>query len=166
VQVAVSALSQFRMRALSLRAAEALHAGMFKSLLYAPMAFFHINPSGRIINRLTKDTSDIDRNLAFYAALWFQSTLTLITTAAVVGTVTPFALPFIVPMLLVFGLLYLYFQDSVREVKRLDSLARSPIFTAVSNALTVRALPVCSMTLPFVHEAGLAYLVVLRHGVA
>ena len=44
----------------------------------------------------------------------------------------------LVPILLLFGLLYLYFQASVREIKRLDALARSPIFTAVGNALSVR----------------------------
>lgn len=137
MQVLLSCVTQFRLRWLSLRAAETLHASMLASLLKAPMSFFHTNPSGRITNRFTKDTSDIDRNLAFYAAMWFQSMLQLLTTAVVVGAVTPFCLPFLVPLLLVFGLLYLYFQASVREVKRIDSVARSPIFTAVSNALTV-----------------------------
>jgi ATP-binding cassette, subfamily C (CFTR/MRP), member 1 len=126
------------MRWLSLRAATRLHNDMLTSLLYAPLAFFHTNPSGRIINRFTRDTSDIDRNLAGYASMWFQSLLQLLSTAAVVGAVTPFVLPCLVPVLLLFGLLYLYFQASVREVRRLDSLARSPIFTAVGNALTVR----------------------------
>lgn len=28
------------------------------------MSFYHTTPTGRIINRLTKDTADIDRNLA------------------------------------------------------------------------------------------------------
>jgi ABC-type multidrug transport system fused ATPase/permease subunit len=139
MQVGLSAATQFRLRWLSLLAAERLHAGMLTSLLHAPVRFFHSTPSGRVTNRLTKDTSDIDRNLAFYAAMWFQSMLQLLSTAAVVGAVTPFLLPFLVPLLLLFGLLYLYFQASVREVKRLDAVARSPIFTAVSNALTVRA---------------------------
>lgn len=138
VQVLAAGVTQFRLRYLSLRAAENLHDGMLRCLLRAPMAFFHVNPSGRVTNRFTKDTSDIDRNLAFYAAMWFQSMLQLLSTAVVIGAVTPFVLPVLVPLLLLFGMLYLYFQASVREIKRLDSVARSPIFTAVSNALTVR----------------------------
>ena len=134
----LAAAAQFEMRWLSLRAATRFHNDMLTSLLYAPLSFFHSNPSGRIINRFTKDTSDIDRNLASFAASWFQSLLQLLSTAALIGTVTPFVLPFLVPILLLFGLLYLYFQASVREIKRLDALARSPIFTSVGNALTVR----------------------------
>lgn len=141
VQVLAAGVTQFRLRFLSLRAAENLHDGMLRCLLRAPMAFFHVNPSGRVTNRFTKDTSDIDRNLAFYAAMWFQSLLQLLSTAVVIGSVTPFVLPLLVPLLLLFGMLYLYFQASVREIKRLDSVARSPIFTAISNALTVRPQP-------------------------
>jgi ABC-type multidrug transport system fused ATPase/permease subunit len=41
-----------------------MHEALLTSLLRAPMSFYHTTPTGRIINRLTKDTSDIDRNLA------------------------------------------------------------------------------------------------------
>ena len=60
----LQAASQYEMRWLSLSAATRLHNDMLTSLLYAPLAFFHTNPSGRIINRFTRDTVDIDCNLA------------------------------------------------------------------------------------------------------
>lgn len=41
-----------------------MHEALLSSLLRAPMSFYHTTPAGRIINRLTKDTADIDRNLA------------------------------------------------------------------------------------------------------
>lgn len=46
-----------------------LHSRLLTSLLSAPMSFFHSTPLGRIVNRLTKDTSDIDRNLMPMAAM-------------------------------------------------------------------------------------------------
>lgn len=76
----------------------------------APMSFFHVTPVGRIINRLTKDTSDVDKNLADFAAFFLRSCLQLFSTIVLVGVTTPFALPFLVPILLLFYFLYQYFQ--------------------------------------------------------
>lgn len=49
-----------------------MHEQLVSSLLRAPMSFFHTTPTGRIINRLTKDTADIDRNLAGNLAFAFR----------------------------------------------------------------------------------------------
>ena len=74
------------------------------------MAFFHTTPAGRIINRLTKDTVDVDKNLADFAAFFLRSLLQLVSTVALIGIVTPFALPALLPILLLFYFLYSYFQ--------------------------------------------------------
>lgn len=74
------------------------------------MAFFHTTPQGRLINRLTKDTSDVDKNLADFATFFLRSALQLISTVVLIGTITPFALSALVPILLCFYLLYAYFQ--------------------------------------------------------
>jgi len=74
------------------------------------MSFFHTTPLGRIINRLTKDTVDADKNLADFAAFFLRSLLQLVSTIALIGIVTPFALPALLPILLLFYFLYQYFQ--------------------------------------------------------
>lgn len=74
------------------------------------MSFFHTTPQGRLINRLTKDTSDIDKNLADFATFFIRSGLQLVSTVILIGTITPFALSALVPILLCFYLLYAYFQ--------------------------------------------------------
>lgn len=76
----------------------------------APMSFFHTTPMGRIINRLTKDTSDVDKNLADFASFFLRSGLQLVTTVVLIGFYVPFALAALIPILLCFYLLYAYFQ--------------------------------------------------------
>lgn len=88
----------------------------------APMAFFHTTPLGRIINRLTKDTVDADKNLADFAAFFLRSLLQLASTIVLIGVVTPFALPALVPILLVFYFLYQYFQVRVAMLLMMMSL--------------------------------------------
>ncbi|CAL8468910.1 g8451 [Coccomyxa elongata] len=143
IQVLFVLMSQFLLKSLSLAAARSLHNCMLRQLLRAPMAFFHTTPLGRIINRLTKDTVDADKNLADFAAFFLRSLLQLASTIVLIGVVTPFALPALVPILLVFYFLYQYFQASVREVKRLDSISRSPVYSSIGEALaglaTIRA---------------------------
>lgn len=45
---------------IAMSSAENLHNSMFKSLIRAPMRFFDINPSGRILNRFSRDTGAVD----------------------------------------------------------------------------------------------------------
>ena len=74
------------------------------------MSFFHTTPLGRIINRLTKDTVDADKNLADFAAFFLRSMLQLVSTIVLIGIVTPLALPALLPIMLLFYFLYSYFQ--------------------------------------------------------
>lgn len=79
------------------------------------MSFFHTTPMGRIINRLTKDTSDVDKNLADFASFFLRSGLQLLTTVVLIGIYVPFALVALIPILLCFYLLYAYFQVSINK---------------------------------------------------
>lgn len=45
---------------IAMTSAENLHNTMFTSLIRAPMRFFDINPSGRILNRFSRDTGAVD----------------------------------------------------------------------------------------------------------
>lgn len=47
----------------TLKAANTLHSGLLKSLLHLPMSFFDTNPSGRIMNRFSKEIDKVDKKL-------------------------------------------------------------------------------------------------------
>lgn len=46
-----------------LTASTRLHYTMFKNIIYSPMQFFNCNPSGRILNRFSKDIGSLDETL-------------------------------------------------------------------------------------------------------
>lgn len=48
---------------LSMRASQNLHNAMFETVLRSTMAFFDTNPSGRILNRFSKDVGAMDELL-------------------------------------------------------------------------------------------------------
>ncbi|XP_010499572.1 PREDICTED: ABC transporter C family member 12-like [Camelina sativa] len=134
-QVAVTFTISFWLITSSLRAAKTLHDAMLSSILRAPMLFFHTNPIGRVINRFSKDIGDIDRNVANLMNMFMNQLWQLLSTFALIGTVSTISLWAIMPLLILFYAAYLYYQSTSREVRRLDSITRSPIYAQFGEAL-------------------------------
>jgi ABC-type multidrug transport system fused ATPase/permease subunit len=116
-------------------AGKTLHNKMFKSLLRAPMSFFNATPLGRIVNRISKDIASIDRDLAQMCVIFLRSLVQIVGTFIIIGLSTPYALASFVPVMTLFFWTYRYFQSTNLELKRLDSVARSPIYQYFSQCL-------------------------------
>ncbi|EPS73599.1 hypothetical protein M569_01152, partial [Genlisea aurea] len=142
-QVIVSFLNSFWLITSSLKAAKILHDSMLFSILRAPMLFFHTNPIGRVINRFARDLGDIDCNVANMTNMFLNQLFQLLSTFALIGIVSTVSLWAIMPLLILFYAAYLYYQSTSREVKRLDSITRSPVYAQFGEALnglsTIRA---------------------------
>lgn len=142
-QVLVTLANSYWLIMSSLYAAKRLHDAMLGSILRAPMLFFHTNPIGRIINRFAKDLGDIDRNVAVFVNMFLGQISQLLSTFVLIGIVSTMSLWAIMPLLVLFYSAYLYYQNTAREVKRLDSITRSPVYAQFGEALnglsTIRA---------------------------
>ncbi|KAK2998796.1 hypothetical protein RJ639_023994, partial [Escallonia herrerae] len=134
-QVMVTLANSFWLIKSSLYAARRLHDAMLNSILRAPMVFFHTNPTGRIINRFAKDLGDIDRNVANFVNMFLSQVWQLLSTFVLIGLVSTISLWAIMPLLILFYAAYLYYQSTAREVKRLDSITRSPVYAQFGEAL-------------------------------
>ncbi|XP_047332545.1 ABC transporter C family member 12-like isoform X2 [Impatiens glandulifera] len=119
----------------SFHAARRLHDSMLHSILRAPMVFFHTNPIGRVINRFAKDTGDIDRDVAMLIHMFMGEVWQLLSTFVLIGVVSTISLWAIMPLLILFHAAYLYYQATSREIKRLDSISRSPVYAQFGEAL-------------------------------
>ena len=100
------------------------------------MAHFETNPLGRILNRFTTDIDNVDSSVDESLSMVLEGALRTVTTLTISCVILP---PFIVPVLIVsrqYMQLATYFRKSVREVKRLQSTTRSPIFSHFSESLT------------------------------
>ncbi|KAJ0081449.1 hypothetical protein Patl1_11238 [Pistacia atlantica] len=117
-------------------AARRLHDGMLNAILRAPMLFFYTNPTGHVINRFAKDLGDIDRNVANFVNMFVGQVWQLLSTFVLIGIVSTISLWAIMPLLILFYAAYLYYQSTSREVKRLDSITRSPVYEEFGGALT------------------------------
>ncbi|KAL5577346.1 hypothetical protein UlMin_019045 [Ulmus minor] len=146
-QVLVTLTNSYWLIRSSLNAARRLHEAMLSSILRAPMVFFQTNPLGRIINRFAKDLGDIDRNVAVFGNMFLAQLSQLLSIFILIGIVSTMSLWAIMPLLVVFYAAYLYYQSMAREVKRLDSISRSPVYAQFGEALnglsTIHAYKAC-----------------------
>ena len=120
--------------------ASKLHTHALAGVLGSPLAFFHTNPAGRVINRFSKDLGTIDETLPSVLFDCTQCVFQVIAVITVIGIGMPWALLAFLPL----GALFAHFQQTYlyasRELKRLESTSRSPIFSSFQASL--KGLPV------------------------
>ena len=120
---------------LSLRCSEYLHDRMVVAVLQAPALFFDSNPVGRILNRFSKDVGCIDELLPKTFLMSIQLTLLLVASVLVPAVTNPWLLFAVVPVSVIATLISGYYLKTSRELKRLESICRSPVFSHISETL-------------------------------
>lgn len=119
----------------ALRSSRNLYERMTKAILQARPQFFDRTPIGRIMNRFSKDLETIDQEVAptflFLADVFMQGVVILV--------VSSYALPpmigFSILVVTVYGLIGAVYIVSSRDLKRIESVQRSPIFTLVGEVM-------------------------------
>ncbi|CAJ0837317.1 5765_t:CDS:10 [Entrophospora sp. SA101] len=127
----------------SLSASKKFHTALVDQILKAKIRFFDTTPIGRIMNRFSKDMETIDQDLSPILMFLIHSCF---ATAAVI-----FAISLVMPQFLFAGILIAiifiiisaYFIATSRDLKRIESVTRSPIYAAfgetINGVTTIRA---------------------------
>ena len=120
---------------LALRASQRLHDRMVKAVLHAKLLFFDTNPTGRILNRFSRDIGCIDEQLPQFSIICIQYLLFVLSGALIPAFANPWLLLVLFPILIAFGLFTRYYLKTSRELKRLESICRSPVFSHFSETM-------------------------------
>lgn len=112
-----------------------LHNGMATSVLRSPMSFFETTPIGRILNRFSNDVYKVDEVLGRVFGMFFSNTVKVLFTILVICFSTWQFIFIAIPL----GVLYVYYQQyylkTSRELRRVDSTTRSPIYANFQESL-------------------------------
>ncbi|KAF9437497.1 hypothetical protein BGZ76_000493 [Entomortierella beljakovae] len=127
----------------SLTASRSIQRRLLSRILNSPVRFFDTTPLGRIMNRFTKDIETVDQEVAPIASNLMFDFLGTITVVVVIAFITPqFLIPAFVITILFVIMATLYLRSS-RELKRIESITKSPIFShfgeSLSGVATIRA---------------------------
>ena len=110
---------------------------MLSRILRAPIGYFDITPSGRIINRFTGDINTADMGTSAMIGFLLNFVIQTVSSCGVIIFVTNGTLALlIVPIAFVYYRIQLYFRKTNTEIKRLASISRTPIYTEISQSLS------------------------------
>ncbi|OMJ65976.1 hypothetical protein SteCoe_37344 [Stentor coeruleus] len=128
----------------NLRANVKLHNEALKSVALTDSLFFDKNPTGRIINRFSKDIGAIDGPLQTFSYETISSAVLILSNIIVAIIIMPYTLIIIPFAILVLYFVFKYGSTVVFQLKVLELINRGPILTTITSCLnglpTIRCL--------------------------
>ena len=120
----------------TLNGSKVMHKNMLMRVMMSPMSFFDTTPLGRIINRFAKDVDVCDSLLPSNMRAWLSTFASFVGTMISILTILPLIIVLFVPASIIFFLLQKLYVTSSRQLKRLESVSRSPIYSHFGETLT------------------------------
>lgn len=112
-------------------------------VLNAKLRFFDKTPQGRIMNRFSKDIESVDQELTPFAEGVFICVVQCVSVLALIVVITPGFLIFGFIIAFLYYLVGIFYLTLSRELKRFESITKSPIHQHFSESLngvaTIRA---------------------------
>ncbi|OAF64800.1 hypothetical protein A3Q56_07494, partial [Intoshia linei] len=131
---------------LFVKGAHGLHFKMLQAILRSPVSFFNFTPIGRIINRFTKDMTTVDVLMPIQLKRFILTLFGAFVSFIILIYSNYWILIIMIPLLLIYYMIQILYIRTSRQLKRIESNSRSPIFSqfaeTLSGVLTIRAFKI------------------------
>ncbi|XP_022093433.1 multidrug resistance-associated protein 5-like [Acanthaster planci] len=116
----------------ALYAASSMHDTVFLKVFRSPMSFFDTTPTGRILNRFSKDLDEIDTLLPMNVEGFMTQLFNFIFALVMLMVVFWPLIILLVPVTGIFYLVLVLYRSTIRNLKRMENVTRSPWFSHIS----------------------------------
>ncbi|KIW37082.1 uncharacterized protein PV06_10710 [Exophiala oligosperma] len=131
----------------SIRASHTMFENLAFAVLRAPLRWLDTVPLGRILNRFTSDFNMLDSRISMDLAFMLHNMMHVLSVVIAGLFVSPLMIIFALALLAICMFYALRYLAGAREVKRLESNAKSPVFEQFGSVLmgigTIRAFDKC-----------------------
>uniref|UniRef100_UPI0037E7E5A5 ATP-binding cassette sub-family C member 3 n=1 Tax=Semicossyphus pulcher TaxID=241346 RepID=UPI0037E7E5A5 len=129
-------ISSFTLAMGNIGAARKLHYNLLDNKFHTPQSFFDTTPIGRVINRFSKDIYIIDEALPATVLMLLGTVFVSLSTMIVIVSSTPIFAVVIAPLAFIYVFVQRFYVATSRQLKRLESVSRSPIYSHFSETVT------------------------------
>jgi len=128
----------------AIQSSKYIHQTILRSIFSASVgSFFDVKTTGEILNRFAKDTEAVDSSVPDYIHQvllnWFQ----VLAIFALCIWTSPWFVLILAPLSYAYSRLFNFFASVSRDLKRIESISRSPLYASFSETLsginTIRA---------------------------
>ncbi|CAE7009576.1 hypothetical protein HRS9139_01597 [Pyrenophora teres f. teres] len=127
----------------SLAASRRVHERLIQKVTHAKFRFFDQTPLGQLMNRFSKDIEAVDQEVAPVAIGVVHCFASVITIVILISVITPAFLIAAFFISIIYFLIGRFYINSSRDLKRLESVHRSPLYQqfgeTLSGMTTIRA---------------------------
>lgn len=120
----------------SIQASEILFERLTYAVLRAPLRWLDTVPVGRILNRFTADFNMVDSRISIDLASILYDMMQVMSAIVAGAILSPWMIVFAVLLLVICTHYAFRYLSGAREVKRLESVSKSPIYELFGAALT------------------------------
>lgn len=133
-----------------------LHLNLLQNVLSSPMSFFERTPSGNLVNRFSKEMDTVDSMIPQIIKMFMGSLFNVIGACFVILLATPIAAVTIPPLGLIYFFVQRFYVASSRQLKRLESVSRSPVYSHFNETLLgVSVIRAFADQQRFIHQSDL-----------
>uniref|UniRef100_A0A8C2YHW1 ATP binding cassette subfamily C member 3 n=1 Tax=Coturnix japonica TaxID=93934 RepID=A0A8C2YHW1_COTJA len=129
-------VSSFTLAMGGINAARKLHAALLENKFHTPQSFYDTTPTGRVINRFSKDIFVIDEVIPPTILMFLGTFFVSLSTMIVIIASTPLFAVVIVPLAVLYFFVQRFYVATSRQLKRLESVSRSPIYSHFSETIS------------------------------
>ncbi|KAJ3027782.1 UNVERIFIED_CONTAM: hypothetical protein HDU68_003121, partial [Siphonaria sp. JEL0065] len=120
-----------------------MHGKALTGVLRSSLKFFDSTPLGRLTSRFSRDFDGVDNMLPLLLYQFANTCAQAVSNFILIAINIPAFLVPLAVMLFVYLKIQIYYRSTARELKRLDSVSRSPLIANVSESInglaTIRA---------------------------